>query len=208
MKFQNYLNEDKIDTIIKEIKNKCKPFLKDWNKLGRDAFLYSGRSLRNVDFSLKKIRKDRTPKDMPLDLHVLLDNWFYKKFGVKARSNSIFVTFYVDETTLYGEPYMIFPIGKYTAISSAHVRDLYNELSKLHTYYFGCGRSLKFKDSYNKLDDKNKDFLNDKVIELLDKSKYEKGLKIQKGYEIMVITDECFIVSMKYQQELLKALKE
>jgi len=205
MKFNDYLNEEKIDTIIKEIKTNCQPFLKDWRSLNIDTFPYSGR-IKKVDFGIKNIRKDRKSKDMPIELHQLLDNWFYKKFGVRARSNSIFVSFDLNEVSFYGMPHLIFPIGNYTAISSSYIRDLYNEMSILYKQHTNYNYNLIFKEDYGILEDKG--VFEKKVIEWLEKSKYEKKLKKQKGNEIMIVTDKCFLVSTKYKVKLLEELKE
>jgi hypothetical protein len=38
------------------------------------------------------VRKDRAPKDSSVRFHTIADQWFYKKFGIKHRSQSLFVT--------------------------------------------------------------------------------------------------------------------
>ena len=37
-------------------------------------------------------RKNRTPRDMPEDLHNYSNEWFYRRFGVYYRSQALFVT--------------------------------------------------------------------------------------------------------------------
>jgi hypothetical protein len=70
---------------------------------------------------MNKIRTDRKPKDTPLEMHQLLDKQFQKRFGIKARSNSLFCYFrninsYLRDRSGYGVPYYIFPIGNFKTI--------------------------------------------------------------------------------------------
>ena len=74
------------------------------------------------------MRDNRRPLDTPLWLHTVLDDWFYKKFKVRARSNALFCSFNDHLARNYGNVYRVFPIGKYQAISSFKVKDLYFEL--------------------------------------------------------------------------------
>ena len=131
MKFKSYLNESiSSEEIISLIERDCKPFLRDWNKLNTDDFLYSGRQ-DNVDFAKKKMRSGRNPLTTNRKWHKILDDWFLDKFGVRARSNSLFCLFEDDTAGTYGNTYMIFPIGKYKAISSEKVEDMFIDVSKI-----------------------------------------------------------------------------
>lgn len=125
MKFKNYLKESRIDMgDMENLVKDCTPFLRDWEK--NDFLdLFSGRQL-NVNIGKKSVRKNRTPKDTPEFIHNALDDEFKNKFGVKARSNSIFATFSVENAYDYGNAYHIFPVGrKYAFIYSQEIDDLY-----------------------------------------------------------------------------------
>lgn len=41
---------------------------------------------------LCRTRKDRRPRDMPIELHESADNWFAQRFGIQYRSQAVFVT--------------------------------------------------------------------------------------------------------------------
>lgn len=135
-KFYNYINEtvdknEAIEMLLKE----CEPFLKDLKKAykssGKSNFLYSGR--KSSDFLItKKIRKNRKPLHTPELIHNKLDDMFKEKFGIKARSNSLFT--YTDwySVDYYGNPYYVFPVGKkYRFIWNNKVGDLFVELEKM-----------------------------------------------------------------------------
>ena len=141
MKFKNFLNEAKADREdIEQLVDDCMPFIKD---LAENDFwyLYSGRGSANKEIIKRKVRKNRKPVDTPEFIHNLLDDAFKKEFGVKARSQSIFVTTNEEDASSYGMPYFVFPVGrKYAFIYSELVPDLYNLLtnritSRMENYY-------------------------------------------------------------------------
>lgn len=203
MRFYNYLTEEKPEIIIKSIEDKCQPFLKDWNG---NFFLYSGRRKIN-DFTIKKIRKNRKPSDTPLEVHNLIDDWFYKNFGVRARSNSIFCI-YNKSQEFYGTPHIVFPIGKYTSLYSYDIVDLYNQLEGWYQDIYGYDQMLKY--FYPKLSKEKRDEFNEEILYRLNNNiKYKKGLpKYKIENEIMVVADSCFLVSTRYESELMKHFKE
>lgn len=134
MKFLKYINEDNLSYIKKELKDNCQPFLKEISKhKGKQdrEFLFSGRKNKSPDWFEGYVRSNRNPKDTPLEVHKLLDKLFHKKFGVKARSNALFCTNEYLATLQYGNPYYIFPIGKYKTIWSPDISDLYLYLKRL-----------------------------------------------------------------------------
>ncbi|MFW6046279.1 MAG: hypothetical protein ACOCP4_00550 [Candidatus Woesearchaeota archaeon] len=111
-KFYKYINEkNNLDDFdLEEFKNNCYPFLQLLKK-NNYHFLYSGRK-SNEHLFKKQVRKNRRPKDTPLKLHNLLDKAFKDEFGVKARSESLFVHTSHIRTHMYGNTYYTFPVGK------------------------------------------------------------------------------------------------
>lgn len=123
-KFYNYINEVTLEDIdLSQFKEECYTALQDTKK-NAYTFLYSGR--RSSDTIIRKeVRKNRRPMDTPDEIHDLLNDEFKNKFGVKARSQSIFAVPEGD-VTFYGEPFFLFPVGKkYMYIWSEHVKDLF-----------------------------------------------------------------------------------
>jgi hypothetical protein len=192
MKIRDYFIKEKtIDTAAKLIKKNCKPFLTDWGKLNSNKPLYTGRAVSGkYDFIKKSVTKDRNPWDMPLELHGLLDNWFYKKFKVKARSNTVLATFNKTQAEFSGNTHLIFPIGEYSAISSQKIKDLYLYFVKIKN----SNKTMTMYELYNKM------------IQLMDDNDYQKKL-LRHDNEIMITCKKYYLVSLEMEHELLTLLK-
>lgn len=186
-KFLNYINEKDdydFDNIINTIKKDCQPFLKDWKTKYKQENLWSGRR-KIIRFDKRKIRKNRTPRDTPIELHKEMDKWFHKKFGVKARSESLFCTFNEKDSQLYGEPHIIFPIGKYKMISSNKIEDIYFVLETLFTNAIGTNTFL-WDNVTNK-----QEFINN-LIETLEEGNYK--INQHNDSEQMLVCNEYYIM--------------
>lgn len=126
----NVLRTDIVDDIVSTIKNDCSPWL---NEL-QGAEAYRGMlGAKNSLFVKKETRPDRRPRDTSKHLHDLWDDWFEKKFGFRARSQSIFISGNKVEAHEYGEVYLVFPIGKnYNYLASRGIRDLTNQFARMY----------------------------------------------------------------------------
>ncbi len=133
-RFNNYLNESlkqELDVVLNKIEDKCSHYLNEVRK--RNYWLYSGRRNDSDLLIHKKVRKDRRPKDTPLDLHFYLDELFRMKTGIKLRSNSVFGIRSYDIARKYGTVYVLFPIGNnYSLWYNPDVNDLWSEVSWIH----------------------------------------------------------------------------
>lgn len=161
-------------------------------------FLYTGRNINyNKDFDKRKVRTDRRPKDIKIDIHTAIDDWFYRKFGIRFRSNAVFASFQKDVVHQYGHIYIIFPIGNYTVVSSDRVHDLYIALTTIKLY------------------DEDLDYLNfdindpnqkEALYNVLDEEfEYKKGLRWNKS-EQMINCKEYYLVSSDFELDLKEIL--
>ncbi|WP_460095236.1 hypothetical protein [Pseudomonas sp. S2_B03] len=73
-------------------------------------------------------RKNRRPRDMNLDLHNAADDWFYETFGVRYRSQSIFLSSNITTAAAYAATpdhiAKIIPLGPYSYCWSSQLSDL------------------------------------------------------------------------------------
>ncbi len=128
----SFLNEQGIDLEhVREILSvNCQPFLNEIRKnsaINATRMLFSGREDTRPVLR-KKVRQDRKPKDTSKEVHETLDKMFQDAFGIKARSQTLF-TFPTSGLALgYGNPYYVFPVGKYEIIWSDKIGDLYGDL--------------------------------------------------------------------------------
>jgi hypothetical protein len=110
---------------LMRVKKDCGAFLKESN----GQMIYSGRGKGNKAISLMdfKHHTDRRPTNTALGVHYLFDILFQQKFGVKFRSNALFVTGDLTFAAGYGTPYAVFPKGDYKYSWSEEVRDLFEQ---------------------------------------------------------------------------------
>jgi len=106
MKFKDYLteNEDYVEKTTNLILKNCQPYLRQLSKdnFDNEEVLFSGKKGKK-DFEKLKVRQDRKPKDTPFKLHKYMDDWFYDKFSIRARSQIIFCTSDIMESKSYGQ---------------------------------------------------------------------------------------------------------
>lgn len=78
--------------------------------------------------SMRRVRKDRVPRNMSHELHGRADTWFYEKFGVRYRSQALFVTSSSFIATNYaatqGAVVRVIPVGPYRYCWSKKRSDL------------------------------------------------------------------------------------
>ncbi len=212
MRFYNYLNEKDLDLkyIAQLLYKNCMPYLKDINFSKNFPFLYSGRKKSKIWFK-GRVRKDRKPKDTPKEIHNMLDNAFQKKFGIKARSQSLFTSFYINQTTPYGNSYIIFPIGNYEILWNPKIIDLTDKLGNYSYKKFKKGLIQAY---YEIEDEKEKAEWFSYIKEIIEKEivpEYKKGnLKQASKYksEIMLICNEYYAIYSVLEAELRLIIEE
>ena len=202
MKFKQYIHEASIDNIIMLIEDDCQPFIKDWQKLNTIKWLMSGRQNQVKEIEKRAVRKDRTPVDTPKMIHQLMDDWFKKKFGVNSRSNAVFCSFNPNLVSDYGELFLIFPIGKYKAISSPVIDDVYSKLSRNIAEKYTDHHGIYSARTWAMVISQNEEEIVKDVLDLLNKGKYMDKLKHVMG-EIMVTCKDYYMVNKKYNGDLL-----
>jgi hypothetical protein len=137
MKFNEYLTEVsrfQLEQygVIKAIEHTCKPFLKEFRNTGLDRLIWRGTSKR-IKKAIAEItpRKNRLPKDMPEELHDMLDDEFYRKFKWRPRSEGVFTTSNKITAEGYGSRIVIFvPVGEYEYVYNVNISDLYTDIGE------------------------------------------------------------------------------
>lgn len=125
---------DDLDEIPEEkILRSCKPYLDLVARVYKDSgllrpFLHGS---ENIKMELTKFTfKPRSkPMNSPLRDFEIANKWFQDNFGIKARSETLFVTTTISVANMYGEPHLVFPIGKFGTIHSDEAKDLYLKLT-------------------------------------------------------------------------------
>lgn len=113
----------------------------DVEKYGADVIasnkvLYRGMKKVNPNKTeLLKVRKNRVPTDTPDVLHYLMDGYFFKVFGVKARSQAVFVSQSINFAKRYGAAVGVIPKGSAKYIYSLDTPDLYGAMDRRYDAY-------------------------------------------------------------------------
>lgn len=133
--FKQFLNEttvEKYSTDLEEIvdliQQDCQPFLRE----AGDYALFRGfRGRRGLTddhghhigpiYWLKATpRTDRRPLDSYKLAHDLMDDWFEKNYGVRARSEGVFCAPRQAQAASYGRAFYVFPIGNFKVLWASH----------------------------------------------------------------------------------------
>jgi hypothetical protein len=131
MRLTRYINEsdwfEKKDKAIAMLKEDCKPVLKEIKKA--KSLIWRGASRQTPLILRKRTRKNRRPLNTHINVHKLLDTFFKKNYGWRARSQSVMGTNTENSAYIFGmEALMLFPIGKYDVLWKKGVGDFINEM--------------------------------------------------------------------------------
>lgn len=191
--FKQFLAEAPVS--VKElIEKNCGPFLrrskgagflhrgvKDFNSLDYEiATLYDG---SKTTYAVKQVRQDRKPLGTSQVVHEMIDEWFEKNFGFKARSTTMFCLGNIPRTSLvaaYGTPCVVFPAGAIKFVWSPRVRDLYVSMPY---------------ENWTEVEGLKGDELRQRIWEWLDRHEYQdtnldEAIKSQR--EIMIQCDKYY----------------
>ncbi len=116
MRFKQYLTEifrdgeiQTIDDLNNLIKKDCKPYL---NLIkGKDP-LYRGMNRSNGLFGEKKTKNKRIPSGSDLVEFKFINNWLKDNNHNDRKTNICICTSNLNSTSLFGDSYYVFPIGK------------------------------------------------------------------------------------------------
>jgi len=194
MRFKNYITEGRelldyisVEQMAEKFLKDCQPFFQDFYRIWRGDFFLSGRKSNKL-FDKKKVRQNRRPVDTPEDIHHLIDNWFLRNFGIRARSNSIFGTFSYRVASDYGIPYYIIPIGKYVTLASSNIHDIFGDI---------IDTLISFEDE----DDE------EYIIKELDSAEYKINKRLQNNKtEYMISCKEYYMIEANFMTDNIKEL--
>lgn len=196
MNFSDLMENDDNPSLAKDIIKNSPEFIKYLQNDGN--VLYRGMSgdkfLNHTEHHLKT-RKNRNPLHTPDNIHYMLDYYFFKNFGVKARSSSVFVTTSKANSIIYGNTMVCIPDERTNVsyIYSEKVRDLFSLMNKI-TYGNVDVNTLAEQDK--EFFEKNYHDIQRKIFDELDKSNYRKDntpQNIPLSHEIMMDCDNYYL---------------
>ena len=203
-----YLDSDDISPeeaakIIKERGKEWEKIIGGFNTNNLNWLIYRGMLVRfSPDICIKYPRSNRQPLTTKPQVHELADDYFKRKFGIKFRSEAIFVSRSKSLAEAYGDPYVIFPLDRVDFAWSPKVEDFTYEAHAFNS---------RFLDGDKITDDDFKKF--QKFMDDLDyhcnddslRNEYMKNNTLKK-YEVMIKCDEYLAIREEAVHEVLNFL--
>jgi len=200
VRFKQFVIEgDDARAKLEALGRECRNFIADLERpLHPDRMMFRGMRTGGPIRKLE-VKRDRRALSTPPRLHYIADDWFYDKFGRRARTESLFCTGAKSQATYYGEVHAIFPVGRYKIIWSPLVKDLYllaeqafTEASKLVKRKYGAEDLASYQ---NKVMTRAGELL----IHNLNNASYRGGELIpalRSHHEVMVSCDEYYAIEV------------
>lgn len=167
-----YLINDKsarkrFEPIRQQLESECSRFINElkesksdiiWRGSARGPVENSYGVIGNKDsiIELRKVRKNRRPRDIDFEIQELFDYYTRKHFNVALRSSGVFTTKSYVDSSEYGIPFIFFPIGNYEYYWNSNIKDLYSKFEDLPIAEYFIGRR----------DDYLRDMFNEEWLEL------------------------------------------
>lgn len=109
---------------VRAILADCQPFLA-LLRAGSGP-LFRGADPAGATYFRGEVRRDRRPKNMPLELHTAADEWFSRQFGVRYRGAGLFCTGDRAQAARHGAVCLVFPVEGFQFCWSPRVTDLHD----------------------------------------------------------------------------------
>lgn len=192
------------DEYFKSVMTDCKQYLNSIDNSPTKYNLLRGIEGKHI-FTKLNVRKNRQPRDMPKDIHKLIDDWFLENFGHRYRSNALFATsnFTEIKSADYGTPHRIFPIGDFNFVWSPAATDLWTATEKDMSDFV-----IKQGDDIHKDPELLKDFV-DNMMKNLNYQSTDIKKAIKSRNEIMIACDSYYATTISgFNKELERKLKK
>lgn len=205
--FESTYREEDVDKIWQLLKKDSRPFLNEIKKTGSDLLFrgYYDALDNNAGYGIdkKRVRKNRTAKDMNPLISNEFDNFFYERFGYELRKESVFTcknpltTFTysgIDQTRKRKQTFIFFPIGDYEYFWNPDIEDLYSDLDK-ESWYYEIGGDMEKLTEYS-----------DEIKKIVDGYQYGNIEKVN-DQEISFVCDWYYLVDDAFLFEILKKIE-
>lgn len=208
------LIENKKDFDVDKFYADCEPFIKKIRGISARHLPMHGLKTVLDTWEIKRLTQREKPRDMPIEMHNAIDDYFEARFGWRARSQSIFTVGDYDKAKKYGrEVALCFPIGEnFQTLWGKDIKDLYNWLFRKKILQDEFGNPIYvFKDEMVKMIPSKIE----KTIAELKKVRWYYNEMIKEGYEsrneVLVNADKVYIISTfakeNYDMKVINHLK-
>lgn len=192
--------------IINERAGKWRNFIGGFSTNNLNWLIYRGmRIIYSPEIAIKYPRSNRRPLTTKNEDHVMADEYFKEKFGIKFRSQSIFTVRDPGIAKFYGDVYSIFPLDDVHFCWSEKVEDFTNELGDFRRKIFPKN-SLALVNEISK----------EQITEFMDSCEYHcdddslattfTKYRDYKKHELMISCDEYLAVRESSLQKVINLL--
>lgn len=197
------ISHEEAAKIIKERGKEWEKYIGGYSESNLNWIVYRGMMVRfSPDICIKYPRTNRRPMTTNKKVHELADDYFKHKFGVKFRSEAIFVSRSKSLAESYGDPYVIFPLDRVDFAWSPKVEDFTYEANEFNI-------KLSDKETLTKDDFEDFQYFMDKLeYHSNDDSlanEYVKYTNLKKN-EVMIKCDEYLAIRAEVVHKVLDLL--
>jgi hypothetical protein len=112
------------------ISKQCQPFLNEIGDIDTHQFFRGTRIRFSPNVVIQEPRVDRRPLTNTRSAHDAADSFFFDEFGIKFRSQALFCSGLEEIAKIYGDVYIVFPIGKFDFCWTEEFTDMFLFLRK------------------------------------------------------------------------------
>ncbi len=147
---------DKLQRInIEKIVKKCSQYFEEFGSATQNGYFF-WRGTYSCPNKICKIipRKNRKPTDTNIQVHEMVDDLFYEKFGWKPRSEGVFTSPDINIADGYGKTYIFLPANGYKYVYSTKTlhEDMYASIGSLYSDEYGTDSSSEdFEDEWSNM---------------------------------------------------------
>lgn len=196
------------DFIIEElIISKCDRYLNRLREIytstGNKTALYRGVPNKVEDGKVYTFRSRSVPMNTNPIVHDISNRWFNDKFGIYARTETLFTTANKRQASEYGEVHYVFPVGGFSTIHSPKYNDLFIDMNRrkikeiLLSYGIDEDEIPSRSKFYEVLIETHPEELEKAIFQFLDNGDYVKGKStaaLLSTGEVMLKTKQFIIV--------------
>ena len=194
---EDYIIEEKIIDMCGRYLNRLRAV---YQSTGKRVAFYRGSPDKVMEGDIKTFQPRTKSMNTLQPIHEISNEWFEYKFGIKARTDTLFVTSNKVQAKEYGFIHYIFPVGGFTTIHSDTYDDLFFKINNREFKKILRKKGMDGEYTGNvigKVAENDLELAKEIVYEILEDGDYAKGKSsaaLLSGNEVMLKTKQFIVV--------------